>query len=129
MARKKTTFEHLLVETDDIKSVFDIYKIDISKKIVEAVSYCIENNQPEVMFMEIELPLEEKILSFLVEEKSFLSYLDTNLPTLVEYEEYELCDKVVKMKERIQQGLPKRRKSKKKKDDDINDLINVIKNL
>lgn len=129
MARKKTTFEHLLVETDDIKSVFDTYKIDISKKIVEAVSYCIENNKPEIMFMEIELPLEEKILSFLVEEKSFLSYLDTNLPTLVEYEEYELCDKVVKMKERIQQGLPKRRKSKKKKDDDINDLINVIKNL
>lgn len=129
MARKKTTFEHLLVETDDIKSVFDTYKIDISKKIIEAVSYCIENNKPEIMFMEIELPLEEKILSFIVEEKSFLSYLDTNLPTLVEYEEYELCDKVVKMKERIQQGLPKRRKSKKKKDDDINDLINVIKNL
>lgn len=129
MARKKITFDHLLIETDDIEYAIKEYKLDISKKIIEAISYCIQTNQPEIMFMEIELPLEEKILSFIVEEKSFLSYLDTNLPTLVEYEEYELCDKVIKLKEQIMNGLPKRRKSKKKKDDNINDLINVIKNL
>jgi hypothetical protein len=65
-----------------------------------------------------------------VNEENFLENLEKNLEILVEYEEYELCAEIMKAKEKILQGLPKKR-TRKKKDNtkEIDNLINTIKRL
>jgi hypothetical protein len=124
-------FEPLLIRTDKPDDVFKIYRRKISKKTVEAILHCIKYNKSELTFLEIIIPSSKHVITIHVEEDNFLENLEKNLETLIEYEEYELCAEIVKAKEAIANGLPKKpkRRSKKKQSDDIDNLINTIKNL
>ena len=121
-------FEPLSIRTDNPKSVFDDYRSEISKKIVEAVLHCIKFGKSKAVFVEIIVPGSKEIICLSVDESSFIDNLDKNLNTLVEDEEYELCAEIMKAKEKILKGLPKKTTRKKKKEA-VDDLINTIKKL
>lgn len=75
---------------DEITQEFIDRKRDIAVEIVTTILYAIENSLDEV-FVDIECPLPMDIS---VLKKDYTKALKTNSQTLLEYEEYELLQKV-----------------------------------
>ena len=123
-----TIFEPLSIRTNAPKTVFEDYRYEFAVKIVEAVIHCIKFGKSKTVFAELIIPSSKEIICLNVEEDNFLENLDKNLDILVEYEEYELCAELMKAKEKIINGLPKKSAIKKKKEA-IDNLIGTIKNL
>ena len=121
-------FEPLSIRTNKPKLVFEQYKLEIAIKIVEAILHCNKFGKSKTVFAELIIPSSKEIICLNVEEDNFLENLDKNLDILVEYEEYELCAELMKAKEKIINGLPKKSAIKKKKEA-IDNLIGTIKNL
>lgn len=121
-------FEPLTIRLEKAEDVFLLYRLELAIKVTEAVLYCIKYNKPKLIFAEIIVESTKEILSFNVTESSFLENLDKNLIILEEYEEYELCAEIMKAKEKIMKGLPKKSKRAKQKEA-VDDLISTIKNL
>ena len=123
-----TIFEPLSIRTNAPKTVFEDYRYEFAVKIVEAVIHCIKFGKSKTVFAEIIIPKSKEIICLNVEETSFLENLEKNLDLLIELEEYELCAELVKAKEKIINGLPKKTARKRKKEA-VDDLIGTIKNL
>jgi hypothetical protein len=121
-------FEPLSIRTNDPKTAFEENRYEIAMKIVEAVLHCIKFGKSKLVFAEIIVPKSKEIICLNVEEDSFLENLEKNLNILIEYEEYELCAEIMKAKEKIINGLPKKSPRKKKKEA-VDNLIGTIKNL
>jgi hypothetical protein len=121
-------FEPLSIRTNKPKSVFSEYKVEMAIKVVEAILHCIKFGKSKTIFAEIIVPASKEIICLNIEENNFLDTLNTNLDILVEQEEYELCAELVKAKEKIIKGLPKKSTRKKKKEA-VDNLIGTIKNL
>ena len=131
MANYKTNivvFEPLSIRTNKPGEVFKQHREDLAKKMVEAILHCIKFNKSKAVFAEIIVPVSKEIIHLNIEENNFLENLDKNLEVLVELEEYELCAELMKAKEKIINGLPKKSAIKKKKEA-IDNLIGTIKNL
>lgn len=75
---------------DEIQQEFIDRKRDIAVEIVTSILYAIENSLDEVV-VDIECPLPMDIS---VQKKDYTKALKTNSETLLEYEEYELLQKV-----------------------------------
>jgi hypothetical protein len=123
-----TIFEPLSIRTNAPKTVFEDYRYEFAVKIVEAGIHCIKFGKSKTVFAEIIIPKSKEIICLNVEETSFLENLEKNLDLLIELEEYELCAELVKAKEKIINGLPKKTARKRKKEA-VDDLIGTIKNL
>jgi hypothetical protein len=123
-----TIFEPLSIRTNAPKTVFEDYRYEFAVKIVEAVIHCIKFGKSKTVFAEIIIPKSKEIVCLNVEETSFLENLEKNLDLLIELEEYELCAELVKAKEKIINGLPKKTARKRKKEA-VDNLIGTIKNL
>ena len=131
MANYKTNivvFEPLSIRTNKPGEVFKQHREDLAKKMVEAILHCIKFNKSKAVFAEIIVPVSKEIIHLNIEENNFLENLDKNLEVLVELEEYELCAEIMKAKEHLANGLPKK-KTRKKKKEAIDNLIGTIKNL
>lgn len=123
-----TIFEPLSIRTNAPKTVFEDYRHELAIKVVEAILHCIKFGKSKAIFAEIIIPKSKEIVCLNVEETNFLESLEKNLDVLVELEEYELCAELVKAKEKIKNGLPKKTARKRKKEA-VDDLIGTIKNL
>lgn len=121
-------FEPLSIRTNDPKAAFEERRYEIAMKIVEAILHCIKFGKSKTIFAEVIVPKSKEIICLNVEENSFLENLEKNLSILVEYEEYEMCAEIMKAKEKIINGLPKKSARKKKKEA-VENLIGTIKNL
>jgi hypothetical protein len=121
-------FEPLSIRTNKPKTVFEEYKVKMAIKVVEAILHCIKFGKSKTVFAEIIVPASKEIICLNIEESNFLDTLNINLDTLVVEEEYELCAELVKAKEKIINGLPKKSTRQKKKEA-VDDLIGTIKNL
>ena len=120
--------EPLSIRTNKPKMVFNEYRVEMAIKVVEAILHCIKFGKSKTVFAEIIIPASKEIVCLNIEEHNFLDTLNTNLDILVEEEEYELCAELVKAKEKIVNGLPKKSKRKSKKEA-VDNLIGTIKNL
>lgn len=121
-------FEPLSIRTNNPSLVFDEHKLEISEKVVEAILHCIKFGKSKAVFAEIIIPKSKEIICLNVEEDNFLDNLEKNLNTLIEHEKYELCAELIKAKEKIINGLPKKN-SRQKKKEAVDNLIGTIKNL
>lgn len=121
-------FEPLSIRTNNPKEAFEENRYEIAMKIVEAVLHCIKFGKSKTVFAEVIIPKSKEIICLNVEENNFLENLEKNLNILVEYEEYEMCAEIMKAKEKIINGLPKKSKRKSKKEA-VDNLIGTIKNL
>ena len=126
--KKTPSFKPFTIKLEKADDVFTLYRLEIAIKVTEAVLYCIKYNMPKLIFAEVILESTQEILSLNVTEHSFLENLEKNLIILEEYEEYELCAEIMKAKEKILKGLPKK-STRKQKDENVDKLINTIKNL
>jgi hypothetical protein len=128
MAKKHNIFTPLLLQVDNPSDIFNNYRLELSKSAVEAVLYCVNNKLTNIVFVEIETVPSFSTLQLRVDQQSFLDILDKNLDTLEKFEEYELCAKMVKLKEKIIKDQAKKPRTQRK-NRSIDDLIKTIKDL
>jgi hypothetical protein len=121
-------FKPLSIRTNNPGTIFKEYKTELAKIMVEAILHCIKFNKPKTLFAEIIVPASKEIICLNIEEENFLENLNKNLDILIELEEYELCAEIMKAKEKIINGFPKKNTRKKKKEA-VDNLIGTIKNL
>lgn len=126
--KKTSAFKPFTIKLEKADDIFNLYRLELAIKVTEAVLYCIKYNMPKLIFAEVIIDSTQEILSLNVTENTFLENLDKNLIILEEYEEYELCAKIVKAKEKIMKGLP-RKSTRKQKNEAVENLISTIKNL
>jgi hypothetical protein len=93
-------FKSIEIETKDPQNVFEDYKKEISKAIIEAVEFGVKNKRKQVLFAKIQIN-GIVCISLSVNHKEYLEVLDQNIENLVEYEEYETCALGVKLKEKL----------------------------
>jgi hypothetical protein len=127
-SKKTPVFKPFIIKLEKTDDIFNLYRLEIAIKVTEAVLYCIKYNMPKLIFAEVLIDKTQEILSLNVTEQTFLENLEKNLIILEEYEEYELCAEIVKAKEKILKGLPKK-SARKQKNENVDKLINTIKNL
>lgn len=130
MPIKKNKFEPLKIQIDNpleeegLIEVISQNRVELHKKIVDGIEYCIANRLGKLSHAE---GYFNKTLVVIVSIKSddFNFHLDTSLRVLEELEEYEYCARVLKLKEALIDFKPKvPRKPKEKKT-----LQSVIKSL
>lgn len=127
-SKKTPAFKPFTIKLEKADDIFNLYRLELAIKVTEAVLYCIKYNMPKLIFAEAIIGSTQEILSLNVTENTFLENLDKNLIILEEYEEYELCAEIVKAREKILKGLPKK-STRKQKDEAVENLISTIKNL
>jgi hypothetical protein len=121
-------FHPLRIKTSTPKEIFTTHKLELTKKTTEAILHCIKYSKPKIVFAEVVIPASMEVVSLNVNETAFLKTLEKNIETLEKFEEYEWCAEIMKAKEKILKGFPKK-SLKKKKSEATGDLISVIKNL
>jgi len=126
--KKIPVFKPFIIKLEKTDDIFTLYRLELAIKVTEAVLYCIKYNIPKLIFAEVLVNKTQEILSLNVTEQTFLENLEKNLIILEEYEEYELCAEIVKAKEKILKPLSKK-STRKQKNENVDKLINVIKNL
>lgn len=93
-------FKPIELETSNPQNVFDEYKKEISKKIIEAVEYGVKNKRKQVLFAKIYIN-GIVCVSLSVNHKEYMDVLDKNIENLIEFEEYETCAIGVKLKKEL----------------------------
>jgi hypothetical protein len=100
-------FKPLVIKAAKPEDIFINHRIELATKIIEAIIYCVENNKSKVVFAHFVLTQIGEIIVLNIDKVNFLENLEINLATLIEYEQYELCTKAIKAKEKILSKIKK----------------------
>jgi len=106
MARKRK-FQPIEIQVDEPAEVFQAHRQQISKAIVEGVDYGIKYKQKRVDFAKV-IVNDVLVITLSIDSREFSDLLDEQLNTLVEYEEYETCALLVKLKDKLNEKVTKK---------------------
>lgn len=99
MTAKKKKLNILKVNVENPKDVFDIYKEEIARAIVNAINDNFSGRKKSVDFAQIIIK-GILVITLSIDRREFEDLLDEQLETLVEFEDYETCALIVKLKEK-----------------------------
>lgn len=106
MARKRK-FQPIEIEVDEPTEVFQSHRQQISKAIVEGIDYGLKYKQKRVDFARV-IVNNVLVITLSIDSREFSELLDEQLDTLVEYEEYETCALLVKLKDKLNEKVTKK---------------------
>ena len=93
-------FKPIELQTSNPQTVFDEHKMEISKRIIEAIDYGVRNKKKKVTFAKVFVN-EIVCISLSVGDKEYLDVIDKNIQNLIEFEEYEVCALGIELKEKL----------------------------
>ena len=102
-ARKYKPIE---ITTDSPDNIFTTRRLDLAKSIVDAIDFSFRNKKSYVDFAHIIIRGTLDI-TLSIDSREYIDLIETNLPHLIEFEEYELCAKAIKLKNKIQKSNEK----------------------
>ena len=94
-------FKVLEIHTPNPQDIFETHRKEISKAIIEAIAYGIENKKKKVTFAKVTIG-GLVCISLSVNKSEFLELIDEKIQTIIEYEEYETCALGQTIKSKIQ---------------------------
>jgi hypothetical protein len=100
-------FEPLKIKVDKPTEVFQSHRQIISKAIVEGVDFGIKYKKKKVDFAKV-LVNNFLVITLSIDSREFSDLLDEQLDTLVEYEEYETCALLMKLKDKLNEEVTKK---------------------
>lgn len=98
MATKK--FKPIELYTNTPEDIFQTYKPEISKAIIEAIAYGSRYKRKKVDFARVIIK-DSLVITLTIDSREFLDLIDDNLNNLIEAEEYEVCALAVKLKKKL----------------------------
>ena len=106
MGRRKK-FEPIEIQVDEPTEVFQSHRQQISKAIVEGVDYGIKYKKKRVDFAKV-IVNDILVITLSIDSREFTDLLDEQLQTLIEFEEYETCALLVKLKDKLNEKVTKK---------------------
>jgi hypothetical protein len=104
MATKR--FKPIEIETDNPATIFNDYKLELSKAIIHAVDFGLRNKKKKVDFAFIIIK-GLLVITLSIDSKEYVDLLEQNIENLIEFEEYEDCALAMKLKNKINKNLQK----------------------
>lgn len=106
MGRKKK-FEPIELMVSEPSTIFQSHRKEISKAIVEGVDYGIKYKKKRVDFAKV-IVNDILVITLSIDSREFTDLLDEQLQTLIEFEEYETCALLMKLKDRLNEKVTKK---------------------
>ena len=94
-------FKPIQINANDPSDIFESHRKEISKAIVEGISFGIRNKKKRVDFAKV-LIKEVIVITLSIDSREFTDLLDEQLQILIDFEEYETCALVVKLKNKLE---------------------------
>lgn len=104
MATKR--FKPIEIETDNPATIFQDYKLELSKAIIHAVDFGFRNKKKKVDFAFIVIK-SILVITLSIDSREYIDLLEQNIENLIEFEEYEDCALAMKLKNKINKKLQK----------------------
>jgi len=104
MKAKKDKFTPIEIDVNDPKDVFESHREEIAKAIVQAINANFNTRKKTVDFARIIIK-QLLVITLSIDRREFQDLLEEQLNTLIEYEDYETCALVVKIKEKYKQKI------------------------
>ena len=104
MARKR--FKPIEIETDNPATIFNDYKLELSRAIIHAVDFGVRNKKKKVDFAYIVIK-GILVITLSIDSREYIDLLEQNIENLIEFEEYEVCALGVKLKDKLNKKLQK----------------------
>ena len=87
------------IHVNDPKDVFDVHRELIAKAIVQAINHNLNTRKKTVDFAQIIIK-GFLVITLSIDKREFEDLLEEQLNTLIEYEDYETCALIMKLKEK-----------------------------
>ena len=104
MATKR--FKPIEIETNNPATIFNDYKLELSKAIIHAVDFGVRNKKKKVDFAFIVIK-GILVITLSIDSREYVDLLEQNIENLIEFEEYEDCALAMKLKNKINKKLQK----------------------
>jgi hypothetical protein len=102
MKAKKDKFTPIEIDVNDPKDVFEAHREEIAKAIVQAINANFNTRKKSVDFARIIIK-GLLVITLSIDRREFKDLLDEQLQTLIDFEDYESCALIMKIKEKYNQ--------------------------
>jgi len=102
MKAKKGKFSPIEIDVNDPKDVFEAHREKIAKAIVQAINANFNTRKKTVDFARIIIK-GLLVITLSIDRREFKDLLDEQLQTLIDFEDYESCALIMKIKEKYNQ--------------------------
>ena len=96
----KDTYKPIEINIDNPINLFEEHRLKISQAIVHAIDYGLDSRKRKIEFAKV-IVKELICITLAINKAEFEGLLDEHLKILVEYEDYETCALIMKLKEKI----------------------------
>jgi hypothetical protein len=128
MPKQPPPFKPLILHIKDPSDISEKYRVELAKKVIEALKYCLKFNLSHIVFGELETIPSYSIMQLCLNESTFLDSIEKNLKILEDCEEYELCAELVKIKKKVIKNAQTNSKQAKP-GKPLDNLIKAINNI
>ena len=94
-------FKPIQINADEPSDIFEINKLELAKAIVEGIGHGIRTKKKRVDFAKV-LIKEIIVITLSIDSREFTELLEEQLQILIDFEEYETCALVVKLKNKLE---------------------------
>lgn len=98
--KDKKKFTPIDIYANEPSDIFETHRKEISMGIIHAIDYGISSRRKRVDFAKV-LIKEVIVITLSIDSREFEELLDENLQTLIDYEEYETCALIMKLKDKL----------------------------
>lgn len=102
MRVKKEKYTPIEINISDPKDVFEVHKEEIAKAIVQAINANFNTKKKTIDFAKVIIK-GLIVITLSIDRREFEDLLDEQLQTLIDFEDYETCALVIKLKEKYNQ--------------------------
>ena len=106
MGRKKA-FTPIEIHAEEPGDVFQTHRAEISKAIVQGIEYGLKSKKKRVDFAKVIIN-DILVITLSIDSREFADLLDEQLQTLIDFEEYETCALLMKLKEKLDEKVTKK---------------------
>jgi len=96
----KNTYKPIEIHINNPNNLFEEYRLEISKAIINGIEYGLRSRKKRIEFAKV-IVKDIICISLAINKSEFAELLDEHLKILVDYEEYESCALVMKLKQKL----------------------------
>jgi hypothetical protein len=87
--------------------VFQTHRAEIAKAIVQGIEYGLKSKKKRVDFAQV-IVKQFLVVTLSIDSREFGDLLEENLQTLIDFEDYETCALVMKLKDKLNEKVTKK---------------------
>jgi hypothetical protein len=102
----KNTYKPIEINITNPINLFEEHRLELSKAIVNAIEYGTRSRKKKIDFAKV-IVKDVIVITLSVNKTEFSDLLDEHLKILIEYEEYEMCALITKLKQKLNKSNEK----------------------